>query len=168
MVEMLGALLNQKSHSQITSRFMKTFMCIRMFFIPLASRLVFSREDPEFHLVLSINARHFWSSMILGGGSITITVSCSVLELGEAVFEVRKAVSVIASPYDPGVNLQLSNTPPDRASRIPKQVDSFQYSVQCSLTRNICTSAGFLLSFEETLERNPGIKLGCERLFCFL
>jgi len=83
MVEMLGALLNQKSHSQITSKFMKTFMCIRMFFIPLASRLVFSQEDPEFHLVLSINARHFWSSMILGGGGVTITVSCSVLEVGE-------------------------------------------------------------------------------------
>jgi len=76
---------------------MKTFMCIRMFFIPLASRLVFSQEDPEFHLVLSINARHFWSSMILGGSGVTITVSCSVLEVEDAVFEVRKAVSVIIS-----------------------------------------------------------------------
>ena len=62
---------------------------------PLAIRLVFSREDPEFHLVLSIHARHFRSSMILGGGGVTITVSCSVLL--EAVFEVRKTVSTIVS-----------------------------------------------------------------------
>lgn len=35
--------------------------------------------------------------MILGGGGVTVTASCSVLEVGEAVLEVRKAVSVIAS-----------------------------------------------------------------------
>ena len=34
---------------------------------------------------------------MLGGGGVTITISCSVLKVGEAIFEVRKAVSVIVS-----------------------------------------------------------------------